>query len=86
MMFRGFDSHKAVGTSMMIIIFTAVFGAFFHHRAGMVDIKAAVLMGIFSILGVWAGTKISVSLDAAVLQKVFAVFLVVIALKLFFVK
>ncbi|HOW58688.1 MAG TPA: sulfite exporter TauE/SafE family protein [Candidatus Omnitrophota bacterium] len=86
MLLKGFDSHHAIGTSLLIIIFTALAGAFFHGRAGMVDWKAAIILGLFSILGVWIGTKLSLKLDAIMLQRLFAVYLVVIAIKLFFFK
>lgn len=86
MLLKGFDIHRAVGTSLLIIIFTALSGAFFHSRAGMVDWKAAAILGVFSILGVWLGTKLSLKLDAVALQRIFAVFLVLIAIKLFFFK
>lgn len=86
MFLKGFDIHRAVGTSLLIIIFTALSGAIFHGRAGMVDWRAAVILGVFSILGVWLGTKLSLKLDALLLQRAFAVFLVVIAIKIFFFK
>jgi uncharacterized membrane protein YfcA len=86
MLLKGFDIHRAVGTSLLIIIFTALSGAVFHGKAGMVDWKAAVVLGIFSVLGVWLGTKLSLKLDAVMLQRLFAVFLVAIAIKLFFFK
>lgn len=86
MFLKGFDVHRAVGTSLVVIIFTALAGAAFHGKAGMVDWKAAVLLGIFSILGVWFGTKLSLKLEAVMLQRAFAVFLVLIAAKIFFFK
>jgi len=86
MLLKGFDIHRAVGTSLVIIIFTALAGAVFHGRAGMVDWKAAVILGLFSFLGVWLGTKLSLKLDAVMLQRLFAVFLVAMAVKLFFSK
>lgn len=86
MLLKGFDIHRAIGTSLLIIIFTALSGAFFHGKAGMVDWKAAVILGVFSALGVWLGTKLSLKLDAIMLQRFFAVFLIAIAIKLFFFK
>ena len=86
MLLKGFDVHRAIGTSLLIIIFTALSGAVFHGKAGMVDWKAAVILGIFSILGVWLGAKLSLKLDAVMLQRLFAVFLVALAIKLFFFK
>lgn len=86
MFLKGFDVHRAIGTSFLIIIFTALAGAFFHGKAGMVDWKAAVILGLFSVLGAWLGTKLSLKLDILMLQRAFAVFLVVIAIKMFFFK
>lgn len=83
---KGFDIHRAIGTSLLIIIFTAIAGAIFHGRAGMVDWKAAVVLGIFSMLGVWLGTKLSLKLETVMLQRAFAVFLILMAIKLFFDK
>ena len=85
-MLKGMDTHRAVGTSLFVIVFTGAFGAFFHHKSGMVDVKIALLMGIFSIAGVWVGTKISVNADPAILRKIFSVFLFVIAIILFITK
>lgn len=86
MMLKGFDPHKAIGTSLLVIVFTGAFGAFFHSRVGMVDMKVALLMGLFSILGVWLGTQLSLRIDVFLLKRVFAVFLVAVAVKLFFFK
>ncbi len=86
MMLKGFDPHKAIGTSLFVIVFTGLFGAIFHGKAGMVDVKTAVLLGIFSVLGVWLGTQWSLRLDIFLLKRVFAVFLVAVAVKLFFFK
>ena len=86
MFLKGFDIHRAIGTAFVIIIFTALSGAIFNGRAGMVDWKAAILVGAFSLLGAWLGTKLSLKLDVVMLQRLFAVFLVAIAIKLFFFK
>jgi hypothetical protein len=86
MFLKGFDAHRAIGTSFLIIIFTALSGAFFNARAGMVDWKAAFILGAFSLVGAWLGTKLSLRLDALMLQRLFAVFLVAIAVKMFFFK
>ena len=86
MFLKGFDIHRAIGTSFLVIIFTALSGAFFHGKAGMVDWKVAVILGVFSILGVWVGTQLSLKLENVLLQRVFAIFLVLIAVKIFFLK
>lgn len=86
MFLKGFDIHRAIGTSFLIIIFTAISSTYFHGRAGMVDWRAAVVLGVFSLLGAWLGSKLSLKLDVVMLQRLFAVFLVAVAIKLFFFK
>jgi len=84
MLLKGFDIHRAVGTSLVIIIFTALAGAIFHGKAGMVDWKAAVVLGVFSMAGVWLGTKLSLKFDAVTLERAFAIFLILVVIKLVF--
>ena len=84
MLLKGFDVQRAIGTSLLIIIFTALSGAIFHGKAGRADWKAALVLGIFSGLGVRLGTKLSLKRDAVMLQRLFAVFLIAITKKLFF--
>lgn len=86
MIFKGFDIHRAIGTSFVVIIFTVAAGALFHNKAGSVDWRAAIMIGLFSVLGVWFGSKLSIKLDSVLLQRLFAAFLVTIAVKLFFFK
>ncbi|MBI4397574.1 MAG: sulfite exporter TauE/SafE family protein [Candidatus Omnitrophica bacterium] len=78
------DIHTATGTSLAVIIPTTIIGALAHHSAGQVDWKAALIIAILSALGVYAGVKLNVMLPQLVLQRVFAVFLFLIAVQLFF--
>lgn len=83
-MLRGFDPHLAIGTSLLIIIPTALVGAMAHAKDSMVDWKAALLIAVFAIIGSWLGAVLSLNLDGVILRKVFAVFLVFMAVKIFF--
>lgn len=84
MFFKKFDIHLAVGTSLAVIIPTALAASLRHGQSGHVDWKTAALIALFSILGAWAGAALSVRLDAHLLRRAFAVFLVYVAFKLFF--
>lgn len=84
MFFKKYDIHLAVGTSLAVIIPTALAASLRHAQAGNVDWRAAALIALFSILGAWAGAALSIRLDAQVLRRLFALFLVYIAFKLFF--
>jgi len=82
--FMGFDTHLAIGTSFAAIIPTAIPGLLRHLQAGHVDWKTALILTLFSVLGAWIGAGLSLKLDVNVLRKVYSVFLFAVALKLFF--
>ena len=76
--------HLAIGTSLAAIVPTAFVAAFRHHLHQSVDLRTAILLAIFAMLGAWIGATISLQLDTVLLRKIFAVFLMVLALRLFF--
>ena len=78
------DIHLAIGTSLAIIVPTALVGTARHVAHQYVDWKILVLAGIFSVLGALIGAGISVNLDATLLRKIFGAFLFFIALKMLF--
>lgn len=81
-----FSSHLAVGTSLAVIVPTALVAAFGHGRAGMIDWKSAFLLSLFAILGAWFGAQLSLRLDEALLRKLYGLFLAILAFKMFFTK
>ena len=71
----GFTQHVAEGTSLMIIIPTALVGAIRHSRHGYTDWRLGLALGSGGILGAIAGAAIALQLDAELLQRLFAGFL-----------
>jgi len=84
--FLGFTIHQAVGTSLLIIIPTSIIGVWVHASQNHVQVKTALLIAGFAILGAWLGAHFSGKIDPLLLKRIFAVFLVLIALKLAFSK
>jgi len=78
------NMHHAIGTSLAIIVPTALVGAWRHQLHGLVDWKVFVFAIVFSVLGGLLGSYISVGLDVAVLKKIFAGFLIIIAIRMLF--
>lgn len=78
----GFTQHRAQGTSLLAIIPTAVVGAFTHHRAGRVDLKAAGWMGLLGAVGALGGAAMALHLHPQLLGRLFGLFLLLSALRL----
>jgi uncharacterized membrane protein YfcA len=75
----GLTQLHAEASSLLAILPTAVVGTWRHHRYGNVDMRAAAVIGIASILGVQGGVLVAVSLPESVLRKLFGVLVLVTA-------
>lgn len=80
----GWNVHLAIGTSLAVIVPTAVVGALRHGASGEVDLKTAFILALLAMVGAWMGAGLSLQLDTVILRKLFSVFLVVLAFRLFF--
>ncbi|MBA2529200.1 MAG: sulfite exporter TauE/SafE family protein [Euzebyales bacterium] len=78
----GFSQHLAEGTSLLIIVPTAVVGSLRHARHGYTDWKLGLLIGLGGIAGAQLGSFVALALEADVLQRLFAVFLLVTGVRL----
>jgi uncharacterized membrane protein YfcA len=78
----GFDQHLSEGTSLAVILPTMIVAAATHARGGRVHRPAAIRIGFFGIIGGLAGARLALSLDELLLRRLFAVLLVVIALRM----
>ena len=76
--------HAAIGTSLAIIVPTALIGASRHASGHFIDWRIFLFSTIFAIIGGFLGAGISMNLDVILLRKIFAVFLLLIAFKMFF--
>lgn len=78
----GFSQHLAEGTSLLIIIPTAVVGSLRHARHGYTDWGVGLLVGVGGIAGAVVGATIALELDALLLQRLFAAFLLITGTRL----
>lgn len=83
----GFTQQKAQGTSLAALLLpVGALGAYTYYKEEQIDIQAALLLAIGLLFGALIGAKIAVSLDPVTMRKVFSVFLLVIAVYLWFKK
>ena len=85
--FLGVDQHTAQGTSLAVMLPPiGLFAAYNYYKAGQVNIWYAVIIAISFMIGGYFGSKIALNLPEQLMKKVFAVFLILTALKLLFSK
>lgn len=83
----GLSQQQAQGTTLALMVPPiGLLAAYTYYQQGFVDLKIAGFICIGFVLGGWLGAKIAVSLPQNILQKIFALSLFFISLKMFFAK
>lgn len=80
------DIHLAIGTSMMVIVPIAISGALRHYSLNNVQLQIAFFAGLGGIIGVIIGASIIIKIPAFYIKRVFALFLIYSAIRLWFSK
>jgi uncharacterized protein len=78
----GFSQHAAEGTSLLVIIPTAIMGALRHARHGYTDWRLGLLVGAGGLAGGQLGARGALALDAERLTVLFGAFLLVMGVQL----
>ena len=78
----GMAQHTAEGTSLLVIIPTAIAGSLRHSRSGYTDWRLGLIVGLGGIAGALLGARLALGLDADLLQRLFAFFLLIVAVRL----
>ena len=83
----GLSQQQAQGTTLALMVPPiGILAAYAYYQQGYVELKIAALICIGFVVGGWLGAKLAVSLPAHILQKIFAVSLFLISIKMFFSK
>lgn len=77
-----FDQHTAQGTSLAVIIPAAILGSWTHHRGGRLVLRDAAALAAGGIAGALIGSLTALTLDEVVLRRLFALLLILIALRM----
>ena len=75
----GIEQHVAQATNLIFFIPTAIVAIIVNLKNKNIDIKLAILISIFGILGAIIGANISINIDVSILKKCFGIFLAIIA-------
>lgn len=75
----GLTQVHAGASSLLAIIPTALVGTWRLQRQGHVEVKAAAVIGVASIVGVQAGVLLAETLPGALVRRLFGVLLLITA-------
>lgn len=81
--FAKFPTKLALGTSLgALLLPVGLLGAYTYYKGGDLDIRASLLIALGLFFGAWAGARLAQVVPAATLQRMFAVFIVIMAVRL----
>ncbi len=83
--FLGMSQHSAQGTSLALILLpVGILAVLTYYKQGYVDPKIVGLLAIGFVAGSFLGSKIAINLSQDTIRKCFAVFMLVVAVKMLF--
>lgn len=80
------DVKMAIGTSLLVIIPTALMGSFKHFNQGNVDWRTALALAPTAIIGGYLGAWLTTMISAGNLRRAFGGFIILVGVKLLFFK
>ena len=81
--FLGYTQKDAQGTSLgLLLLPIGILAVMNYYKAGYINVKAVGIMVVTFVIGSYFSSKYVTSLPDAALKKIFAVFLLIYALKL----
>ncbi len=84
-MIFGMSQKMAQGTSLALMLPPiGILAVMNYYKQGYVDFKIAAVICITFIVGSYLGSKLVLGLDTAIVKKIFAVFMIIVALKYLF--
>jgi uncharacterized membrane protein YfcA len=82
-MILGFSQQMAQGTTLLMLVMpVGALAAWQYYKAGNVDVRTALILGVAFFVSGFIGAKFANQIPQEVLKKIFAVLLIVIAVKM----
>jgi len=86
LIFLGLSAQEAVGTSFVSILIISLSAVLAHSRFQHVNFKIGFLLGLGGVIGAQLGARLLQEVPTGVFRKIFAVILLLLAVKVFFQK
>jgi len=83
--FLGFSQKMAQGTSLGILLLpVGILAVIQYYKQGYIDWKVVLIISAAFLVGSYFGSKIALRLPQETIKKIFAVFMILIAIKFLF--
>jgi uncharacterized membrane protein YfcA len=79
----GFEAQTAIGTSLFVVLLTAISSTIAYFRERLIDYKIALILSVGTIPGGIVGAYITRFLSSSWLIMIFSIFLVLMSTKMF---
>src|SRR4029077_7243329 len=84
--FLNFSQKSAQGTSLgLLLLPMGILGVLEYYKQGHVDFKVVIILAVGFLAGSYFGSKIALSLPQETVKKIFAILLMIIAIKMLFI-
>ena len=81
--FLGFSQRMAQGTSLAILLLPiGLLGVMQFYKAGYVDVRVTLIIAVAFFIGSYFGSRIALTVPQDILKKIFAVLLILVAVKM----
>ncbi|MCX7955157.1 MAG: sulfite exporter TauE/SafE family protein [Bacteroidales bacterium] len=85
--FLGLTQKQANATSLAFMLApTGLLAVINYYKAGYVNVKYAIILSIAFFVGAYFGSLWAIKMPVETLRKIFALFIIVVGIKLFFSK
>lgn len=74
------EQHVAQATNLIFFIPTSIVAIMVNFKNKNIDLKLAIIISIFGILGAIIGANIAIHIDVVILKRCFGIFLAIIAI------
>jgi len=82
-LFAGFAPKLATGTSLgTLLLPVGALAVWEYYRRGNINITASLWIGLGLLAGAWVGARLAQNISGPTLQKSFAVFLLLVSIRL----
>ncbi len=80
----GLGQHAAEGTSLLVIVPTAIVGTIAHVRRGYVEVPTAARLAVGGVVGAVAGALLGLELSAGTLRSLFALLVALVGIRMIY--